>query len=66
MEWFLYISYLLVLVSLAGYGFHRLTIIFLYLKHKDDKPEPKSEFQELPVITMQLPVFNEMHVDARS
>ena len=65
MEWLLYISYLLVLVSLAGYGFHRLTIIFLYLKHKDDKPEPKFEFEELPVITMQLPVFNEMHVVER-
>ena len=65
MEWFLYISYLLVLISLAGYGFHRLTIIFLYLKHKDDKPEPKAEFDELPVITMQLPVFNELHVVER-
>ena len=65
MEWLLYISYLLVLVSLAGYGFHRLTIIFLYLKHKDDKPEPKFEFEDLPVITMQLPVFNEMHVVER-
>jgi len=65
MQWFLYISYLLVLISLAGYGFHRLTIIFLYLKHKDDKPKPKSEFAELPVITMQLPVFNELHVVER-
>ncbi len=65
MQWFLYISYLVVLISLAGYGFHRLTIIYLYLKHKDEKPEPKGEFEELPTITMQLPVFNELHVVER-
>jgi cellulose synthase/poly-beta-1,6-N-acetylglucosamine synthase-like glycosyltransferase len=65
MEWFLYISYVLVLVSLAGYGFHRLTIIYLYLKHKNDVPVAKGHFDELPVITMQLPVFNELHVVER-
>ncbi|MFT5634101.1 MAG: cellulose synthase/poly-beta-1,6-N-acetylglucosamine synthase-like glycosyltransferase [Rubritalea sp.] len=65
MEWFLYISYVLVLLSLAGYGFHRLTIIYLYLKHKDDVPVAKGHFDELPVITMQLPVFNELHVAER-
>ena len=57
-----YICYLLVLIGMSGYGFHRLTIIYLYLKHRSDKPQPKELFQELPLITVQLPVFNEMHV----
>jgi cellulose synthase/poly-beta-1,6-N-acetylglucosamine synthase-like glycosyltransferase len=60
-----YVSYFLVLIGLAGYGFHRLTTLYLYLKHRGDTPEPLGRFDELPVITMQLPVFNEMHVVER-
>ena len=54
--------YLLVLVGLSGYGFHRLTIIYLYLRHSKKRPVPAGRFEELPVVTIQLPVFNEMHV----
>ncbi len=57
-----YICYLAVLIGMSGYGFHRLTILYLYTKHKNDIPQPKEEFKELPLITVQLPVFNEMHV----
>lgn len=57
-----YASYLLVLLGLAGYGAHRLTIVYLYLRHARKRPEPKQLFEELPVVTIQLPVFNEMHV----
>ena len=57
-----YASYILVLIGLAGYGSHRLTIVFLYLKHSRKRPEPKQFFQDLPLVTIQLPVFNEMHV----
>ncbi len=65
MQWFIYIFYFIMLVCLAGYGVHRLTIIYLYLKHKDDVPVAKGHFDDLPVITMQLPVFNELHVAER-
>ncbi len=65
MQWFIYIFYFLTVVGLAGYGFHRLTIIYLYLKHKNDVPVAKGIFEELPVITLQLPVFNELHVAKR-
>ncbi len=65
MAWTWYICYFLVLLCLAGYGFHRLTIIYLYLKHRKDTPEPKGHFDELPVITMQLPMYNELHVVER-
>lgn len=57
-----YIAYVTVLIGLAGYGSHRLTIIYLYLKHSRNKPAPLREFKELPLVTIQLPVFNEMHV----
>lgn len=57
-----YFCYILVLTGLAGYGFHRLCIVYLYLRHSRKKPEPKELFTELPLVTIQLPVFNEMHV----
>lgn len=59
---FWYFAYTTVLVGLAGYGSHRLAIIFLYFKHSRKKPEPFTTFKELPLVTIQLPVFNEMHV----
>ncbi len=57
-----YASYIIVLIGLAGYGSHRLTIVFLYLKHSRKHPVPMELFKELPLVTIQLPVFNEMHV----
>jgi cellulose synthase/poly-beta-1,6-N-acetylglucosamine synthase-like glycosyltransferase len=57
-----YFCYLMVLIGMSGYGFHRLTIIYLYLKHRNDKPTPKETFRELPLVTIQLPVFNELYV----
>ena len=55
-----YTSYIVVLIGLAGYGSHRLTIVYLYLKHSRKHPKPKEIFKELPLVTIQLPVFNEM------
>jgi len=57
-----YICYMAVLLGLAGYGFHRLTILFLYFRYGNQRPTPKEIFQELPLVTLQRPVFNEMHV----
>ena len=56
------LCYLLVLVGLAGYGFHRLSIVYLYWKNRNNKPQPKARFQELPDVTVQLPMFNEKFV----
>lgn len=58
--WFL--CYVLVLVGLAGYGFHRLMIVCLYWKNVRKTPKPKSQFDELPLVTVQLPMYNEMFV----
>ena len=60
-----YTSYFLVLIGLSGYGFHRLMIIALYIKHSRKRPEPVKYFEELPMVTIQLPCFNELHVMER-
>ena len=59
------ICYFAVLLGLAGYGFHRYTMIFLYWKNRRKQPEPKSTFENLPIVTVQLPIFNELHVVQR-
>jgi cellulose synthase/poly-beta-1,6-N-acetylglucosamine synthase-like glycosyltransferase len=59
------ICYLSVLLGLSAYGIHRYFIIYLFLKHRDKPMLPKSAFAELPVVTIQLPVFNEMYVVQR-
>ena len=64
-NWFWFVSYVLVLVGLSAYSFHRLGIVFLYLKHSRKKPVAQKAFEELPVVTVQLPVFNERHVVKR-
>jgi len=59
------LSYLIVLLGLSAYGIHRYSIIFLFLKHRGHQPEAKADFKDLPVVTVQLPVFNEIYVVKR-
>ena len=55
----LLIPYFIVLVLLAGYGWHRYILVYLYYKHRQNRTtEPPAYFQELPRITVQLPIFN--------
>ncbi len=62
---FLAICYLLVVGVLALYGFHRYCILYLYLKHRNDVPKPAGHFEQLPKVTVQLPIFNELYVVER-
>ncbi|MGD9901961.1 MAG: cellulose synthase family protein [Vicinamibacterales bacterium] len=55
-------SYFFVLVILAVYGWHRYYMVYLYMKHKDEVPVPRDHFPSLPIVTIQLPLFNEMYV----
>jgi len=43
-------------------GFHRYVMVWLYFKHKDRKAVPAPLPAELPRVTIQLPIFNEMYV----
>jgi cellulose synthase/poly-beta-1,6-N-acetylglucosamine synthase-like glycosyltransferase len=61
-ESFILASYFFVLVILAVYGWHRYYVVYLYMKHKHEVPVPKAHFDDLPVVTIQLPLFNEMYV----
>ncbi len=56
------VIYFLVLIGLSGYGLHRLMMVILYLVHRKDVPQPKGQWDELPVVTIQLPLFNEKFV----
>ncbi|MEI8341352.1 MAG: cellulose synthase family protein [Verrucomicrobiota bacterium] len=59
------ISYLLVLVGLSLYGIHRYAIVYLFLKHRNNVPKPLSTFDQLPLVTVQLPIYNEFYVVER-
>ena len=59
------ICYLSVLVGLSAYGVHRYFIIYLFLKHRKRPTLPKAKFDQLPKVTVQLPIFNEVYVVER-
>lgn len=57
--------YLTVLIGLSAYGIHRYVIIYLFLKNRRRAVTPFSHFEQLPRVTMQLPIFNEVYVVER-
>jgi cellulose synthase/poly-beta-1,6-N-acetylglucosamine synthase-like glycosyltransferase len=59
------VCYLSVLIGLSGYGLHRYCIVYLFLKNRRRPPQPLAHFEELPVVTVQLPLFNEIYVVER-
>ena len=62
----LLIPYFIVLVLLAGYGMHRYILVYLYYKHRKNRTTgPPAYFEELPRLTVQLPIFNERYVVER-
>lgn len=62
----LLIPYFAVMIVLAIYGIHRYQLAYLYFKHKKNyNPEPPQRFEELPFITVQLPIYNEQFVIER-
>ncbi len=59
----LLIPYFVVMVVLAGYGMHRYALVYNYYRHRKNRTtEPRSQFAELPRVTVQLPIFNEQFV----
>ena len=60
------IPYFTVLVVLSVYGIHRYDIIRTYFKHrKKATGEPPARFEQLPPVTIQLPLYNERYVVER-
>ncbi len=61
----LLVPYFVVMVILANYGVHRYVLVYNYYKHrKNHRTEPAAYFPEdqLPRVTIQLPIFNEQFV----
>ncbi len=57
--------YLVIFLGLAVYGFHRSHLVYLFYKYRDRLPRPAGTFADLPAVTVQLPLFNEMYVAER-
>jgi cellulose synthase/poly-beta-1,6-N-acetylglucosamine synthase-like glycosyltransferase len=65
-DWALLIPYFTVLVFLSVYGLHRYEILHTYFKHrKNATGEPPTRFEQLPPVTIQLPLYNERYVVER-
>jgi len=65
-NWFdlaLLLPYFAVMIGLSVYGVHRYTMVYRYYKYrKNYEPNPQRYFDELPRVTVQLPIFNEQFV----
>ena len=58
-------AYFFVLIILAIYGWHRYYLVYLYMRNRDKEPKPGPALDPLPVVTIQLPLYNEMYVADR-
>ncbi|HEY8186773.1 MAG TPA: glycosyltransferase, partial [Pyrinomonadaceae bacterium] len=66
-DWTILIVYFTILGILAVYGCYRIKQVIDFWRYRRFVPEPKGSFSEedLPPITVQLPLFNEMYVVQR-
>ena len=62
-------AYFSILLVLSFYGSHRYKIVYLYRKHAKGRCDPEAlrrwEDDETPVVTIQLPLYNERYVAER-
>lgn len=59
------IIYLGLMLLITGYGLHRWWLIGLYAATRRRAPRAETRFDELPAVTVQLPMFNERVVAQR-
>jgi cellulose synthase/poly-beta-1,6-N-acetylglucosamine synthase-like glycosyltransferase len=64
-ETFILAAYFFVLVILAVYGWHRYYLVYLYMRNRGRAPKAGPPLSPLPVVTIQLPLYNEMYVADR-
>lgn len=67
LDWTVLIIYFGILTVLAIYGLYRVKQVIEFWRYSKFPPQPKGSFSEekLPLITVQLPLFNEMYVVER-
>jgi cellulose synthase/poly-beta-1,6-N-acetylglucosamine synthase-like glycosyltransferase len=59
------IPYFTILIILAIFGLHRYHLTRLFLKHRRKPLQPPVPFEQLPRVTVQLPIYNERYVVER-
>jgi len=59
---FTYIGSLIILFTFGSHGF---IMIYYYLKHRHKRDDLSARLKDFPIITLQLPVYNEMYVIER-
>src|SRR5882672_4467759 len=58
-------AYFFVVIVLAIYGWHRYYLVYLYMSNRDKEPKQGPPLAPTPVVTIQLPLYNEMYVADR-
>ncbi|MES4792556.1 MAG: hypothetical protein C4321_05815 [Chloroflexota bacterium] len=63
-DWTVIVLYFTLLGLLAILGVYRLRMVYHFWRYRDVKPQPQRRFAdgELPRVTVQLPLFNELYV----
>jgi cellulose synthase/poly-beta-1,6-N-acetylglucosamine synthase-like glycosyltransferase len=63
-DWAILIAYFTILTTLAVYGSYRIKQVIDFWRYRRFVPQPSGRFAEadLPHITVQLPLFNELYV----
>ncbi len=57
--------YIPVVIGLSLFGLHRWCMVYLFWKYWKQPPHPKGRLEKLPLVTVQLPIFNELLVVRR-
>lgn len=65
MELFILGAYVFSLSILFLFGSHGFVMIFYYFKNRENQPVGRTDMDELPKVTVQLPVYNELYVVER-
>src|SRR6187455_1391299 len=58
-------AYFFVVIVLAIYGWHRYYLVYLYMRNRGRPTPPLAPLDPQPVVTIQLPLYNEMYVADR-
>src|SRR6266545_7321008 len=63
-DWVVIILYFTILALLAILGLYRVRMVYQFWRYRHIRPSPKGRYEEseLPRITVQLPLFNELYV----
>jgi len=59
------VTYFISLLILFAFGSHGFVMVFHYFKHRDTEEADNLPLPEFPLVTVQLPIYNELYVVRR-